>query len=124
MLVLALYLAVIVDLPASWQYWQLGAVYDISDAACGFIAVFLLDGLIIVHLALEVAEVLSDLLIRKNRLLIVGFLDFLSKDHVCTIALFQSSLHLLYNVNLLLLHILDAFRQGCGLPLVVIHALV
>ena len=90
-----------------------------------FLATFrLLHRFVVLHLAFEVSEVLSDLLIGQDCLLIGGFLDFLGEDHVCFLTLSEPGLNLLDNVKFLSLHVLHAIRQSSGLPLIVVHVLI
>ena len=96
-LVVSLHLPVVIDLAERGQHGQLGAVDDVGDAAFGFVAVLFLDGLVVLHLALEVAEVLPDLLVGHDGLLVVGLLHFLSQDHVRPIPLLKPRFNLMHD---------------------------
>ena len=120
-LLVSLNVPVVVNLTVGWKDRELCAVDDIGYARLCILAVLLLDGLVVLHFLLEVAEVLPDLLLGENLLLRFGLLDPLSKDRAGSIAFFQSVFNLADKVVLLFLHLTDLVREGRRLSLVVVH---
>ena len=67
---------------------------------------------------------LPNLLISHDGLLVVRFLDFLSENHIRTVAFLQALVHLLHDIELFSFHFHDSVGQSRRLSLVVVHVLV
>lgn len=112
---------VVVYLPVGWQYRKLGSVYDLSHARFSVLRILLLHRFVVFHFSFEVTEVFTDLLIGKDGLLVLSFLDFLGEKLVDSVAFVKAVFNLFDQVNLFSLHVTDLIRQSSCLPLSVLH---
>ena len=121
MLLLALHVPVIVNLPVGWQYRQLGSVYDLSHTRLSILRILFLNRLVVLHFSFEVAEVFTELLVGKDCLLVLGLLYFLGKKLVDSVAFIKAVFNLSDQVNLFSFHVTDLIRQSSSLPLSIMH---